>query len=106
MLGQPVIIDYKAGAGGVVASQHVMSLPADGYTYILRNSGMVTVPLVQKRPSYDPLNDFMAAALIGTSPMVLMANASAPGTLVDFVAHARTNPGGLEWGSSALGGAG
>jgi tripartite-type tricarboxylate transporter receptor subunit TctC len=106
LLGQPVIMEYKAGAGGAIASQYVASQPADGYTFLLHGSGLVTVPLVQKKPSYDAIKDFVSVTMIGTSPMVLMTHPSTPATLKDFVAYARANPGALEWGASALGGVG
>ncbi|MEO8296860.1 MAG: tripartite tricarboxylate transporter substrate binding protein [Burkholderiales bacterium] len=105
-LGQPIVMEYKAGAGGAIASQFVAAQPADGYTFLLHGSGLVTVPLVQKKPSYDAMKDFVAVSLIGTSPMVLMAHPSAPPTLAAFVQYARANPGALEWGAAALGGVG
>jgi tripartite-type tricarboxylate transporter receptor subunit TctC len=106
LLGQPIIIDYKAGAGGAIGSQYVVSQPADGYTFLVHGSGLVTVPLVQRKPSYDAMKDFVPVTLIGTSPMVLMTNPSTPDNLKDFVAYARAHPGELEWGASALGGVG
>ena len=105
LLGQPIIIDYKAGAGGAIGSQYVASQPADGYTFLVHGSGLVTVPLVQRKPSYL-LKDFVPVSLIGTSPMVLMTNPSTPDNLKDFIAYARAHPGQLEWGASALGGVG
>lgn len=106
LLGQPVVIEYKAGAGGSIASQYVASQPADGYTFLLHGSGLVTVPLVQRKPTYDAMKDFVPVTLIGTSPMVLMTHSSMPPTLKEFVEYARANPGKLEWGASALGGVG
>lgn len=106
ILGQPVVMEYKAGAGGAIASQYVAQQPPDGYTFLLHGSGFVTVPLVQKKPSYDALKDFVPVSLLGTSPMVLMTHPSTPATLGEFVQQARANPGSLEWGASALGGVG
>jgi tripartite-type tricarboxylate transporter receptor subunit TctC len=106
LLGQPVIFEYKGGAGGAIASQYVVSQPADGYTFMLHGSGLITVPLVQRKSSYDPIKDFVPVSLLGTSPMVLMTSPSMPDNLKDFVAYARANPGKLEWGASALGGVG
>lgn len=106
MLGQPVVMEYKPGAGGAIASQYVAQQPADGYTFLLHGSGLVTVPLVQRKPSYDAVKDFVPVTLLGTSPMVLMTNPSMPDTLAQFVQQARANPGSLEWGASALGGVG
>lgn len=105
LIGQTIIMEYKAGAGGAIASQYVASQPADGYTFLLHGSGLVTVPLVQRKPSYT-LKDFVPVSLIGTSPMVLMTHPSMPATLKEFVDNAKANPGKLEWGASALGGVG
>ncbi|VTU40722.1 Argininosuccinate lyase [Variovorax sp. PBS-H4] len=106
ILGQPVVMEYKPGAGGAIASQYVAQQPADGYTFLLHGSGFVTVPLVQRKPSYDALKDFVPVTLLGTSPMVLMTHPSMPATLGEFVQQARAKPGSLEWGASALGGVG
>ena len=106
ILGQPVVMEYKAGAGGAIASQYVAQQPADGYTFLLHGSGLVTVPLVQRKPSYDAVKDFVPVSLLGTSPMVLMTHPSTPETLAQFVQQARARPGSLEWGASALGGVG
>lgn len=106
LLGQPIVFEYKPGAGGAIASQFVAQQPADGYTFLLHGSGLVTVPLVQKKPSYDALKDFVPVTLIGTSPMVLMAHPSMPATLEGFVQNAKAHPGSLEWGAAALGGVG
>jgi len=106
LLGQPVVMEYKPGAGGAIASQYVAQQPADGHTFLLHGSGLVTVPLVQRKPSYDALKDFVPVSLLGTSPMVLMTHPSMPPTLAGFVKQAREHPGQLEWGASALGGVG
>ena len=106
LLGQPIVFEYKPGAGGAIASQYVAQQPADGYTFLLHGSGLVTVPLVQKKPSYDAIRDFVPVSMIGSSPMVLMTHPSMPATLGGFVQSARSNPGSLEWGASALGGVG
>lgn len=105
-LGQPVIVEYRAGGGGAIASQYIIGKPADGYEFLIQNSGMVTLPLVQKKPSHDAIKDFTAVTLLGTVPLVLMASTAVPGNLADFVKHARSNPGTLEWGTSAIGGVG
>ena len=106
LLGQPIVFEYKPGAGGAIASQYVAQQPADGYTFLLHGSGLVTVPLVQKKPSYDAIKDFVPVSMIGSSPMVLMTHPSMPATLSGFVQNAKANPGSLEWGASALGGVG
>jgi tripartite-type tricarboxylate transporter receptor subunit TctC len=106
LLGQPVVIESKAGAGGVIGVQYVGSQPADGYTLLTHHNGFVTSPLLSPSAHYDPLKDFVPVSLKGAAPLVLMTHPSMPATLAEFVAHARANPGKLEWGTSALGGVG
>lgn len=106
MLGQPVIVEAKPGAGGVVAARYVANQPADGYTILSHHSGFVTAPLLSATAGYDPLKDFEPVSLKGGAPVVLLAHPSMPETLSGFVAYARANPGKLEWGTAALGGIG
>ncbi len=106
LLGQPVIIESKPGAGGVVGTQYLLQQPADGYTIVTNHNGFVTAPLLSAAASYDPLKDYTAVSLKALAPLVLLAHPSMPATLAEFVAYARANPGKLEWGTSALGGVG
>jgi tripartite-type tricarboxylate transporter receptor subunit TctC len=106
LLGTSVIIDNKAGAGGIIGTQFVAQQPADGYTILTHHNGFVTAPLVSAAAKYDALNDFAPLSLQGTSPLILFAHPSMPATLTDFIAFARANPGKLEWGTAALGGIG
>ncbi len=105
ILGQPVIIDSRAGAGGAIGTQHVAQQPADGYTILTHHNGFITSPLVRSSSGYEA-KDLVPVSLQGTSPMILMAHPSMPATLAEFVAHARSNPGKLEWGTASLGGVG
>lgn len=104
-LGQPVIVEYRPGGGGAIGSQYLLGKPADGYEFLITSSGMVTLPLVQKKPSYD-VKDFTAVTLLTTTPLFLISNPTVPGNLADFVKYARANPGALEWGTSGIGGPG
>lgn len=106
LLGQPIIIESKAGAGGVIGVQYVGSQPADGYTIFTHHNGYVTAPLLSPSANYDPMKDFVPVSLKGVAPLVLLAHPSMPATLSEFIAYARANPGKLEWGTSALGGVG
>lgn len=106
MLGQPVIIESKPGAGGVVGTQYLLQQPADGYTIVTNHSGFVIAPLLNPSANYDPLKDYVPVSLKALAPLVLLAHPSMPATLQEFVAYARANPGKLEWGTSALGGVG
>ena len=104
-LGQPVVVDYRPGAGGAIAAQHILAKPSDGYEFVLHHNGLVTLPLVQKKPSYE-VKDFTPITLIATNPLALMSNSSVPGNLADFVKFARENRGTLEWGTASIGGVG
>lgn len=106
LLGQSVIIESKAGAGGVIGAQFVAQQPADGYTMLTHHNGFLTAPLVSANARYDPLRDFVPLGLQGTAPLVLLVHPSMPATLKEFVEHAKANPGKLEWGTAALGGIG
>jgi tripartite-type tricarboxylate transporter receptor subunit TctC len=106
LLGQPVVIESKAGAGGVIGAQFVAQQPADGYTILTHHNGFLTAPLVSANARYDPLRDFVPLGLQGTAPLVLLAHPSMPATLREFVDYARAHPGKLEWGTAALGGIG
>jgi len=106
MLGQPVVVETKPGAGGVIGTQYLLSQPADGYTIVTNHNGFITAPLVSAAANYDPLKDFTPVSLKAVAPLVLLAHPSMPATLPEFIAYARANPGKLEWGTSALGGVG
>lgn len=106
MLGQPVLVESKPGAGGVIGTQYLLSQPADGYTIVTNHNGFVTTPLLNPSANYDPLKDFVPVSLKAVAPLVLLTHPSMPATLAEFVAYARANPGKLEWGTSALGGVG
>ncbi|MGE0799299.1 MAG: Bug family tripartite tricarboxylate transporter substrate binding protein [Lautropia sp.] len=105
LLGQPVIIDSKPGAGGAIGTQFVVQQPADGLTLLTHHNGLVTTPLVRANPGYE-VKSLAPVSLQGTSPLLLMTHPSMPATLAEFVAFARANPGKLEWGTGALGGVG
>jgi tripartite-type tricarboxylate transporter receptor subunit TctC len=105
LLGQPVIIESKAGAGGALGVQYVAQQPADGHTLLTHHNGFVTSTLVRANPGYT-VKSLVPASLQGTSPLILMAHPSMPATLAEFVAFARTQPGKLEWGTGSMGGVG
>lgn len=89
-LGQPVVVDNRAGAGGAIGAEMVARSPADGYTLLLGNASELTiVPVVRKLP-YDPTRDFTPVSLIAKFPMVLITHKSLPATdLRSFVAYAQ-----------------
>jgi len=105
-LGQPVIVDYKSGAGGAVGAQFVAQSPADGYTVLLANTGtMVINPAIYTKSPYDTLRDFQPIARTAQQPLALIVNNDVPAqTLKEFVAYAKANPGKLNYGSAGNGG--
>lgn len=105
-LGQPVVIDYKAGAGGTVGAQEVMRAPADGYTLLLANTGtMVINPALYQKLPYQTLRDFVPVARTAMQPLALLVNPNVPAkTLPEFVAYAKSKPGQINYGSAGNGG--
>lgn len=105
-LGQTVIVDYKAGAGGAVGAQFVAQSLPDGYTLLLANTGtMVINPAIYTKAPYDTLRDFQAIARTAQQPLALIVNKDVPvNSLKEFIAYAKANPGKLNYGSAGNGG--
>ncbi|WPB56314.1 tripartite tricarboxylate transporter substrate binding protein [Xylophilus sp. GOD-11R] len=93
-LGQPVVVDNRAGAGGTIGSAYVAKATPDGYTAVLATTSThaVSVSVYPKLP-YDPLRDFVYAGFIGTSPYVLATNPSVAGKdVASLIATLKRNP--------------
>lgn len=105
-LNQPVLIDNRAGAGGVIGSQVVAKSAADGYTLVFGSiASHGILPAVQNPPPYDPLKDFAPISLAAMTPNVLLANVASPfKSLSELIQMARSKPGELNFGSTSLGG--
>lgn len=105
-LGQSLIIDYKAGAGGTVGAQFVAQAPADGYTLLLANTGtMVINPAIYNQLPYDTLKDFQPIARTAQQPLALIVNNEVPAqSLREFIDYIRRNPGKVNYGSAGNGG--
>ncbi len=90
-LGQPIIIDYKSGAGGTVGAQEVMRAPADGHTIMLANTGVMVInPALYSKLPYNTLKDFVPVARTAMQPLALLVNPKVPAqTLPEFVAYAK-----------------
>jgi tripartite-type tricarboxylate transporter receptor subunit TctC len=106
VLGQPVIIDYKSGAGGAVGADAVAKSAPDGYTILLANTGtMVINPAVYTKLPYNTLRDFAPIARTAQQPLLLIVNPTVPAkTLPEFIAYAKANPGKVNFGSAGNGG--
>jgi tripartite-type tricarboxylate transporter receptor subunit TctC len=101
MLGQPIVVDNRAGGDGAVAATLVMNAPADGYTiFFASNSPMSAVPTLHRNPPYDPRTDFTPITFIGRFTFYLFVNPAVPAqTLAELIDYARANPGKLNYGS-------
>ena len=107
-VGQTVIVENKAGAGGTVAVHQVAKSAPDGYTIVLANVGSLAVApyLIAKLP-YDPLRDLAPITMAVEFPNVLVVQPSMPAkTLAEFVQLAKASPGTIGYGSSGIGGIG
>ena len=103
-LGQPVVVDNRPGAGGVVGCEVAAKSPADGYTLVAGSSGPISIsPNVQK-VAYNPLRDFTGISLIAVNPFVLVVNPSIPANNVkELIALLKANPGKYSFASSGAG---
>jgi tripartite-type tricarboxylate transporter receptor subunit TctC len=102
--GQPVVIENRPGAGGVIASQAVATSPKDGYMLIVVASGHATNPFLYAHLPYDTFKDFTPISLLGSSPNILLVRADSPfKTLADLLAEARKKPGSLSYGHAGNG---
>ncbi|KRC12980.1 LacI family transcriptional regulator [Acidovorax sp. Root217] len=104
-LGQPFVIENKAGAGGNIGAEFVARQPADGYTLMITSIGMATNKPLYGKLSYDPVKDFAPVSLLAVVPNVLVTNATQPEvkTAADVIAAARKAPGKLTYGSAGNG---
>jgi tripartite-type tricarboxylate transporter receptor subunit TctC len=106
VLGQNIVVDYKAGAGGTVGAQFVATAPADGYTILLANTGtMVINPALYPKLPYGTLKDFAPIARTAQQPLAIVVHPDVPAkNMQEFLAYAKKNPGKLNYGSAGNGG--
>ncbi len=104
-LGQPVVVDNKPGANGVVAAQAMAASPKDGYTFLVTDGSMFSInPSLYKTISYDYKRDFVPVSLAARAPLYLAVHPKTPANnLRELIALAKAKPGMLTYGSSGIG---
>jgi len=107
-MGQSIVVENRAGAGGNIATDMVAKANPDGYTILLANVGSLAVaPHLNAKLPYDPLRDLAPISMAVVFANVLVVNAAVPATtLAEYVKLANSKPGGMSYGSSGIGGAG
>lgn len=106
-LGQQIVVDNRAGAGGTVGPGSVVKAPADGYTLLWAGTSSLAMgPAIYRKLSYDPINSFTPISQVVRSPLILVGRPDLPaGTLKEVVAAAKAQPGKLSYGSAGGGSA-
>ncbi len=103
-LGQQMIVDYRTGAGGLVAWEYVSKQPPDGYTLMLAASGLAAVKSLRGEISIDPFRDFGWVSQVTSFMLVLLVHPSLPArSLQELIALARSRPAQLSYGTSGVG---
>jgi tripartite-type tricarboxylate transporter receptor subunit TctC len=99
-LGQPVVIDNRPGGGTTIGAKAVLSTEPDGYTLMFTNTPThVIAPLISKSITFDPINDFVPIATLGSTFLVMVTAPGIPAnTVQEFVRYAKANPGKLNFG--------
>jgi tripartite-type tricarboxylate transporter receptor subunit TctC len=102
-LGQSLVIDNRAGAASVIGREITARAAPDGYTLMIGDAVHTINVHVLRNIPYDPVRDFTFITLIGYSPMALAVHPSGAGTLKDFIALAKSQPGRLNYGMGGTG---
>lgn len=104
-LGQQVVVDNRAGAGGILGAEVAAKSPPDGYTLFLGGVGSHAInPSIHRDLPYDPVKDFAPVSLIAAAPLILVANPAVPASnLQEFIAYVRAHPGDVNYASNGNG---
>ena len=103
-IGQPVVVENKTGANGIIATDFVAKSPPDGYTLLMVPSGHAINNSLSTTVPYDPVKDFETLTLVGTVPMVAVVNKKlGVNTVAELIALAKSRPGTISFGSGGPG---
>src|SRR5262249_14379333 len=104
MLGQPVVVENRVGAGGTTAAEGDARRPKDGNTALMMSNAYAVVAAMYKTLRYDPIADFQMVSMVGTAGLVLVTAPNFPAKdLKEIIALAKANPGKLNFGSPGVG---
>ena len=103
-LSQPVVVDNRSGASGVIGTEIVMNAPPDGYTLLVNTIPFVTNQFLMPRVPYDPLRDFVSISLVASSPSLVTVHPSVPvNSIRELIALAKAKPGELYYSAAGVG---
>jgi tripartite-type tricarboxylate transporter receptor subunit TctC len=104
VMGQPIVVENRSGAGGIVGTETAARSAPDGYTLFVYGINQTISPSLYKKLPYDPVRAFTPISLYGTLPNILVVHPAVPVKNVkEFIAYAKANPGGMRYVSSGIG---
>ena len=104
-MGQPVVVDNRGGGGGIMAGDMAAKAAPDGYTLMVYSANIWLLPYLQDNVRFDPVRDFAPISLVSRAPNTLVVQPSLPVTTVkELIAHAKANPGKLNYAHGGIGG--
>ena len=103
-LGQPIVVENRPGAGGILGVNYVAKMPADGYTLLMSSSAEAMLPSLYKKPPYDYIREFSPISMLVDFPFLILVNASFPAnSLKELIALAKSKPGEVTYSSAGNG---
>jgi tripartite-type tricarboxylate transporter receptor subunit TctC len=103
-LGQPLVVENKPGAASAVGIEFVKQQPADGYTLVVLEPGVVITPLVQPKTSFSQKRDLQVVSIVADTPLIMTVGAGVPaGNVRELIALAKSRPGAFNYSSAGIG---